>query len=763
MEKIKLQPWQVVPLMNAFEHMYFCGGIACVRGSTRVLTEAGPVEIKSLKAGTQVWSMGDDGPVLVRCEQPFVKGRERLYRVVHSAGEFVAHGEHLIALSSGKYELVQNLSVGAGLAAFYGSPKETTGVSSREASLSNAPNYEKTSADCPIDYSALNRHDDLQPLAESAVFQGPIPSQTCAPENTRFYDPKDGSSFAAADTHHALYESHPPKTGSSLPVEGLLASAEGLGSEHNAAPSLLECPLTEQFQKLSDCRPLEDGSWNNRTFSCERLYTGGYATVKRIERLDQPEEYWDVHIPGTENYLAEGVIHHNTGKTFTGSQFSLKNIEELPGRTGLIGANTYDQLSQATLREFFYWLDHYKYDYIIDQRPPLSWDPVRRFKTYKNITTVLAKGSKIPCYVFTRVMSDPDALRGVEFSWYWLDETRDTPENTHDVVLSRMREDLNNRRGLITSTANGEDWAYNRFVKNLRKGQRLYGSMHIPTIKSVEAGIISRQFYDTLLQTYSPLMAQQELNAQHVNVKGGRAYYASSEKNRMRVAPWGQDRPDPSRPLIVGCDFNYAPAPCVWVIGQMGPSIYGPNGKLWSESIHWFGEISRSEVSTPYMTRVLINQYPKFYYRIFGDKSGIRGTTSNAGVHDYAQMAREMDNAHAQYQIDSDMWSGEEKMNPFVKDRVENMNRCFSDAMGNVRQTYDPVQCPMLDADMKMVGWKMSHQLGRAKLDDGGNKMLTHASDGAGYAVWKLLPYVKSGHIGLRVESASIGSVHDRF
>lgn len=451
---------------------------------------------------------------------------------------------------------------------------------------------------------------------------------------------------------------------------------------------------------------------------------------------------------GFEHFAMMGGVA--TGKTFTGSHFAIDNIEQGQGLTGLIGANTYDQLSQASLREFFYWLDYYKYDYVVDQRPPISWGGRREFKTYKNVICVRPKTWKGIVPIFARVMSKPNPLRGTEFSWYWLDETRDTPMSTHDVVISRMRESLTFRRGLITSTPNGEDWAYQRFVKGIRKGQKLYGALHIPTIAAVKSGIISQDYYDTMRASYSELFAMQELDALHVNVRAGRAYYSFSDLNRKHVAPWGDWRPDPSRPLIVGCDFNYAPAPCVWMIGQLGPAEF-------SDRIHWFGEIAMSEVSTPNMTLALVGRYPGFFYRIFGDSSGARGTTSNAGRNDYMQIGQTLEDAGAAFTIDA------EQSNPHIKDRVENMNRLARNALGEVKMTYNPDTCPLFDSDVKMVGWKPTQQMGRAKLDDGGNKQLTHASDGGGYAAWKVLPLGKRGAIGFSVQSANLSEVRSAF
>lgn len=445
-----------------------------------------------------------------------------------------------------------------------------------------------------------------------------------------------------------------------------------------------------------------------------------------------------------------------TGKTFTGSHYVIYHMLEFPLLTGFIGANTYDQLSQATLRELFYWLDHYKIKWVIDQQPPPDWGNVGRkqFKTYKNILTILHPTLGIPVHAFTRVLGKGDPLRGIEFSWYWIDETRDTPQNTHDIILSRMREDAY-MKGLVTTTTNGKDWSYNRFK---RGGDNiLYGCMHIETIEAVRAGILTQQYYDTLLRSYSPLMAEQELHARHVNVLAGRAYYAAGEVNRRARAPWGDLNPKRERALIVGCDFNFSPAPCIWMVGQLGPdwgsgstSLHGAEKNMdFSERIHWFGELSEVEISTQEMTNRLLSQYPDFHYSIYGDASGGIGSTSNAGEHDYAQMAGVLRDAGASFTIDYD------QRNPLVRDRVENMNGKFCNALNEVSQTWDPGRCPNFDEDISGVGWKKTMQRGRGKLDDGGDSQRTHATDGGGYAVWKVLPIRRFGYLPQPIKTQS--------
>lgn len=448
-----------------------------------------------------------------------------------------------------------------------------------------------------------------------------------------------------------------------------------------------------------------------------------------------PYQYAALYNPFTHFAFYAGVA---CGKSYTGSHFAIRMIREHPDLTGFIGANTYDQLSQATLREFFFWLEEYGFDYVVDRRPPDAWGYKRALKKYSNTVHVRNPKNGKVTLIFTRVLSDENPLRGIEFSWYWLDESRDTPEATHDVVLSRLRES-DFVKGLITTTPNGEDWSYERFVRNTKPGDKLYGSMHVATVESLKAGIITEQYYQTMRRSYSELMALQELDAQHVNVKGGRAYYAAGPQNRGQC-PWGWQQPNEDYPLVIGCDFNFQPAPCVWMVGQLNPE---------GSRIHWFDEIKLTEASTPRMTMELLTRYPGFFYRVFGDASGTRGTTSNAGENDYAQMAEVFAVNGCGYSIDTD------QANPRVRDRIENMNRLLKNAAGEVTMTYDPQRCQLFDKDMKMVGWKKltAGLSSQGRLDDGGDVQLTHASDGGGYAVWKLFPYARRVGVGSSIAS----------
>lgn len=748
MPTVRLAPWQYAAIHSPTPHTAFYGGVACVRGTTKLITPNGSVEIKNLKKGDLVLSLGEKGLCFSACESPFVRGKKRLFEVIHEGGKFVAHENHLICDARYKYRPLKSFSVGEEILSF----SLNHGLTNLGAYLKGFPTNDKhlmeKDEDFQRGYQASIHSYDLRPLLNRESCLVSFPSNIDEQKHNHYSSIFYGQNIEL--TNSRLLKSQNPfsNSGFSHHRVGTVFGVEGFPQELLSEQISQASQSSLQFLKLNECHQQIGEYQNGHGFSNAPFNNSlCNSAILKIELMEYQEEYWDIEIPSTGNYIAEGALHHNCGKSFTGSHFAIWHIIHKPELTGMIGANNYDQLSQASLREMFYWLDHYGLEYVIDRMPPESWGVPRAFKTYKNILLVRNPHTRKVTTIFTRVLSDPNPLRGVEFSWYWLDETRDTPEITHDVVLSRMRESTDYARGIITTTPNGEDWGYERFVKNAHKS-KIYGSLHVKTEESVKAGIISPEYYNVMRASYSPLLAMQELDAMHVNILGGKAYYAASDRNRQRRAPWGDTHPNRERPLIIGCDFNFAPAPLVWIVGQVGPDLSGPNGEFWSDHIHWFGELSGRELSTQEMTLKLIQQYPDFFYRIFGDVSGGIGTTSNAGQTDYDQMNMVLSDANCVFSIDYHHLEGDEShANPKVRSRVENVNRLLCNALGEVRMTYNPQNCPYFDGDMKMVGWKPQTSAGRGKLDDGGNKDRTHSSDAAGYAVYKVFPPQRYGRL----------------
>lgn len=56
--------------------------------------------------------------------------------------------------------------------------------------------------------------------------------------------------------------------------------------------------------------------------SSQCYYKRTWATIASIKYVGE-SQYYDLHVPETNNYLAEGVFHHNSGKDFTAARLAL--------------------------------------------------------------------------------------------------------------------------------------------------------------------------------------------------------------------------------------------------------------------------------------------------------------------------------------------------------------------------------------------------------------------------------------------------------
>ena len=122
-------------------------------------------------------------------------------------------------------------------------------------------------------------------------------------------------------------------------------------------------------------------------------------------------------------------------------------IDQFPKVRGFIGANTYDQLSGATLKACFeVWRKVYGFteysrenpagSYVVDKRPPAHFQKFIKLRSYKNVIS-FSTGQ----ITFIGSLENYEAQDGKEYGWAELDETKDTKEEAvKDVILGRLRQ-----------------------------------------------------------------------------------------------------------------------------------------------------------------------------------------------------------------------------------------------------------------------------------------------------------------------------------
>lgn len=394
-----------------------------------------------------------------------------------------------------------------------------------------------------------------------------------------------------------------------------------------------------------------------------------------------------------------------SGKTATGAHFVLDKIETNPETLGLIAANTYTQLYQSTLPGLTKLFKKYGIEYVLNKEPK-KFGYKSRFEDHKGVLS-FRNGAQ----VVLRTLRNYEYIRGAEYGWFWLDETRDTKKEAWDVVLGRMREpNAKKICGIITTTPNGFDWLYETFHNDTTG---LYKYVHCSTYenrKNLPAGYI-----EGLEKAYTQRYAEQELGGKFIDIVNGATYYAYGDHNNKSFAF------DPALKTYMCWDFNYSEKPMSVVLCQE----FEPGKYVFNK------EFVRQFTNTPEM----IEEISRFFKEVnFSGELIITGDSAGSN----RQSAAVSSNYEQIEQAFGDYRSFEivKRKTKSIVNRTEAMNAGLLNMQKEVRYYVDRDACPELHKDFQQVVWKGNgHELEGEK-----DKMRTHQSDAASYHAYNFHP-----------------------
>ncbi len=456
-------------------------------------------------------------------------------------------------------------------------------------------------------------------------------------------------------------------------------------------------------------------------------------------------QYWFLHSKARFAGLFGGI---GSGKSHAGCFWALLKALKNPRALGLIGANSYHQLQDATLRTFQRFLAEYHIPH--------------RF----NVTDMrfrLANGAEILC----RSMENYDSLRGIELGWFYLDELRDTRLEAWRVVQGRLRgQNVDAREGRVTSSPNGFNWIYDEFVRRpadpshpeaRRRYQAIFArtrdNKHLPSdyVAALQAG-------------YDPLLAAQELDGRFIVTAAGRIYHAFDRDIHVSEAADFV----PGQPILWALDFNVSPMTAViaqWEPPSNLPQVLEPAGGWARTALRVVDEIwltdsgtlamceafgqwlvgaalrgrplpmpgrpqrptsgapraMRAGASTPAQAREEGGHAgPPLH--VFGDAAGSHRSTT--GKSDYAIIRQCFPQARICVP----------PANPARRDRYNAVNAAFCDALGRVKLRIHP-RCTRLLTDLEEMVYQP-----HTGMPDTSEPERGHISDALGYLVARLMP-----------------------
>lgn len=359
------------------------------------------------------------------------------------------------------------------------------------------------------------------------------------------------------------------------------------------------------------------------------------------------------------------------GKTYAGCIWVLDKSRKYKDSLGFIGANTFSQLHNSTLRALFNELDrlHLPYEY-------------NKTSGYLSLL-----GRQWLC----KSMDNYDVLRGIEIGDFWLDESAYMKEEAISVLMGRLRDKKGSLSGLFTTTPKGFNWVYDYFHPDGKKNNKEWKML---STSSYSNKYLPDGYLESLKSQYDEKLIEQELLGEFVDIQSGKAYWAFNEEVNVREFTPIKGTYD------VGMDFNIDPF-CAVI------------GYVYNDTIYILDEIFERNTTTPFVASKLFSKYGRCV--IIPDSTGSNRKTS--GKTDF-MMLKEFNHII------------ESTRNPFVIDRVNNINRLLE----KQRIIIHP-RCKNLIDDLKKVTWDK-----HGDLDQKTDKLRTHASDALGYFAHKRMP-----------------------
>ena len=367
-----------------------------------------------------------------------------------------------------------------------------------------------------------------------------------------------------------------------------------------------------------------------------------------------------------------------SGKTYLGCLFLLDELRrwyEGDKSIGLITAISYGQLRRSVLTEVF--------------KNMSGWGINFSYNQQQSILT-LNNAKKFFC-----LSVDPSSVekaRGITVGSVWQDESLYQKDiDTYNTIQGRIRDKQGSGKTLLTSSPNGFNWGYDLFSGELHNPK----THKIIKAKTKDNTHILDSFYDNMAAQLDEKGVQQELEGEFVSRAGGQAYYQFDRTRNVKEVKWtGQVG-------FIGMDFNVTPF-CATI------------GLFDGGKIYIFDEIYMTGGSDTYMMAAELKKRGYGNFKVIADSTYSNRKTSGKSDKRILEGA------------------GFECMpfrNPFVIDRVTNMNRLFAQECVII----DP-KCKKLIRDCEQVTFKDNGQL------DGTNRELTHISDALGYMAFKLIP-----------------------
>jgi hypothetical protein len=430
--------------------------------------------------------------------------------------------------------------------------------------------------------------------------------------------------------------------------------------------------------------------------------------------------FYDLHVPGWENYLAEGFINHNSGKTMSLWAKVLKLSAINQGLPGIWVVPQYDHIIHTILPK-------------LEELDPATGEPwflrPGEYEYRKQDHEIHWPGGGP---IWFKSGEHASAIAGPNVAWAAVDEPSSIPQDAWRNTCARVRHtSAKLRQTVAAGTLEQLGWLDEYFFDPERPAR--YKRYVMSTAQNTELLKYDPTYLDRIQENATEAEKKAFVEGRGVMLDGQPAYHVFDADRQ-----WREDVPefDQAQPLVLCCDFNVSPM--CWVIGQRRIGPAGPEA-------HVLEGCTLEVATTDTACDAVLAKFPSAPagWLVYGDCNG-RNRSVQSHRSNYDIIAQRLSlSGPVKLKVPSS--------NPPIAERLSAVNRLCLSASGHtrlwVRKWLPYRECPTRGLVRSLQRSKV--RAGREDLEKKPGETVTHAADALGYwiaAEWPVTkPTIRAG------------------
>lgn len=233
-----------------------------------------------------------------------------------------------------------------------------------------------------------------------------------------------------------------------------------------------------------------------------------------------------------------------SGKTFAGIARGLKFSQqpmprgEFHGPRGCIAAINYPVLEDVVLPQFFEMMDGsglWK-----TGKQETSWlSSKKKARLVANCGCANRHTCKHEATILFRSLDRPNWMRGLELTWYFIDEGRHVTGKAWAVLWGRLRQTGYEKAGWVCSTPNGFDWMWEKFHPDSPLQTR--GALWFGASTYANSDHLPNEYIDELFKEYEGAFLRQEVFGEFIGVTEGAVFFNFAPDRCITEVPYKQE------------------------------------------------------------------------------------------------------------------------------------------------------------------------------------------------------------------------------